>query len=195
MRARALALTTIGALMAVAPARAQTPERWAVELRGNGALPTRDIGSDPLSTGLGLEGTVRYRFLPHLAVYAGWDWTRFGADRSFAGSDMDFEETGYALGLRFEHPVAGSRTAAWVRAGGTWDHVEVEDTDGEIISDSGHGPGWEVGAGVATPIRGRWSLTPGLRYRSLSRDVEIDQATTSVDLRYLAFEIGVARSF
>lgn len=195
MRTTILTLTTIAMLTGALSAAAQAPDRWAVELRANGAMPTQDLGDDPLDTGFGFEATVRYRFLPHLAAYAGWDWIRFSADQSFAGPDMDIEETGYAFGLRFEHPIRGARTAAWVRAGGTYDHLEVEDTDGEIIADSGHGLGWELGAGVATAFREGWSLTPGIRYRSLSRDIEAGDATTPVDLRYFAFEVGLARSF
>ena len=171
MRTTILALTTIALLTTTIPADAQTPDRWAVELRANGAMATQELQNDPLDTGFGFEATVRYRFLPHLAAYAGWDWIRFQADQSFAGNDMDFEETGYAFGLRFEHPIRGSATAGWVRAGGTYDHLEVENTDGDILADSGHGLGWEVGAGVATPLRGGWSITPGVRYRSLREAV------------------------
>lgn len=189
-----VAAIAVGFLAASSPTAAQ--ERWAFELRGGAALPTQDIGSDELGTGFGFEGTLRYRFLPHLGVYGGWDWMHFGPETSFAGADVDFEETGYVFGLRFEHPLGeGAPVSGWVRAGGTYGHLELEDTAGEIIADSGHGLGLEAGAGVALDIGGRLSVTPGVRYRALTRDVEIGTATTEVDLRYVALELGLVVHF
>lgn len=189
-----IAITGLTLALQASPADAQ--DRWALELRASGALATQDVERENHQNGFGFEGTVRYRFMPHLAVYAGWDWTHFTAGESFAGPDMGLEETGYAFGLRFEHPISGgSRTAGWARVGGTYNHLELEDADGEIVSDSGHGLGWEAGAGIAVPFGGRWSLTPGIRYRSLSRDLEIGGTTNPVDLQYVAFELGIARHF
>ena len=36
----------------------------------------------------------------------------------------------------------------WVRAGATYDHVELESEGGDITADSGHGLGWEAGSGL-----------------------------------------------
>jgi opacity protein-like surface antigen len=191
-----LTLTVAALSLALVTSPAAAQQGFAVELRGGVDFPTKDIGSDELGTGFGFDGTVRYGFMPHLAAYAGWDWTRFSPEASFAGTDVDFEETGYAFGLRFEHPITGdSGPAAWVRAGATYDHLELEDASGDIIADSGHGFGWEGGAGVAIPAGSRMSVTPGVRYRALKRDVEIGNVTTEVDLRYLAVELGLAISF
>jgi hypothetical protein len=82
-----------------------------------------------------------------------------------------------------------------LRAGGTYDHVEIENAAGEVIGDSGHGFGWEAGARLRHPpkeplgavARGSLSLAdarPRLR-----------RPTTSGTLEYLAVEAGVLRSF
>jgi hypothetical protein len=76
------------------PSAVQAQARWSIELRGGAAFATRTLASTELEDGIGLEGTVAYRFMPHAAAYAGWDWLHFSSDHSFAGSDMDFEETG-----------------------------------------------------------------------------------------------------
>lgn len=191
-----IASTALIALVTTSPLQAQ--DRWAFEIRANGAVPGQDIGqSDLRYAGFGLEGTVRYRFLQHLGAYAGWDWMKFDADETFALADADFEETGYVFGLRFEHPVRGESggPAVWIRAGGTYDHIEVENGAGDIVSDSGHGLGWEAAAGLALGLGSRWSLTPGLRYRALSRDVTWEGVTVPVDLEYVALEVGFSRSF
>jgi len=177
---------------------ASAQDRWAFELRSGAALPTEDVGTDELGMGFGFDGTLQYRFQPHLAAYAGWDWMRFSPETSFAGDEIDFEETGYAFGLRFQHPFSGEEGPVgwWLRAGGTYDHLELEDADGEIIADSGHGFGFELGAGVAVALGDRFTLTPGARFRSLSRDVETeDGPALDGDLRYGTLGVGLALAF
>ncbi len=69
---------------------------------------------------------------------------------SFAETgDTDFEETGYTFGLQFIHPLGTSEKISYlIRAGGIYNHIEVENSAGDITADSGHGLGWEIGAGV-----------------------------------------------
>lgn len=167
---------------------------WTFDVRAGVAVPTQDIGEDELDTGFGFEGTIAYRVLPHLSAYGGWDWHKFGSEESFAGADADFEETGYAFGLRFEHPFAGESgdgPAFRLRGGATINHLEVEDQNGDLVADSDHGLGWEAGAGITLPLSDDWRLSPGARYRSLSRDLTVGDVTTEVDLRYVALELGV----
>lgn len=186
----------LGLALCIVPATVTAQSRFHFELRPGVAIPTQDLADASLTIGIGFEGTIGYRFLPHLGVYAGWDWHHFTADQSFAGNDLDFEETGYAFGLRFQHPLGGetSTVALQLRGGGTVNHIEVENNSGDLVVDTGHGLGWEVGAGVAVRLGG-WELVPGARYRSLRRDFEIGATTTTGTLRYLAIEFGVARRF
>lgn len=184
----------IGAL-SFFPVSLQAQEHWGFDIRAGAALATTELGDADLKTGFGFEGTIMLRTMEHVFVYAGSDWHRFPSDESFAGTGIDFEETGYAFALLFEHPLRnGEMPAIQVRAGGTANHIEVED-GGDTIADSGHGLGWEAGVGMAVPVGGAWRLTPGIRYRMLSRDIELGSATTAVDLNFFAFEIGLSRLF
>lgn len=186
-------VATVAALLGgFATAHAQG--RWSLEASGGAAFATQETGGTDLGTGVGLEMNVRYRMMPHLAVYGGWDWHHFPTDGPLAGSDLDVEDTGYAFGLRFEHPLA-SRVAGWMRAGGIANHIELENGAGDIIADSGHGLGWEAGAGLTIPVGQRVSLTPGVRYRALTRDLDIGGSTSSMDLRYVVAGMGVAYTF
>jgi hypothetical protein len=190
----AITALSMAALSQASPASAQ--DRWGFELSGHGAVASQDAARDSHKNGFGFDGTVQYRFLPHLAAYAGWGLSHFRARDAIAGPKMDMEETGYVLGLRFEHPLRdGGRTAFWVRAGGMYGHLELENADGDVVADSGHGLGWEAAAGLALPLAPRWSLTPGIRYRFLSRDLEINSRTVPVELQATAFEIGILRRF
>ena len=192
-----IALAVLALLTVSASSAALAQDRWQFDVRGGAAFATEDIGATDLGTGFGFEATVGYRLQPHLSLYAGWDWHRFPSDNSLAGADTDFEETGYAFGLLFEHPLGQSEAVALqVRAGGTYNHIEVENSVGDLIADSGHGLGYEGGMGLAVRRADRWRLTPGFRFRSVTRDLESSGGVTgSTDLRYLAVEVGFSRQF
>ena len=174
---------------------AQTNNRWSLEFRPSFDYATQDISDADLGIGFGLEGTIAYRFMPHLAAYAGWSWNHFAVEQSFAGDDSGFEETGYTFGFQFIHPIGESGLSYLVRAGGTYNHLEIENNDGDIIIDSGHGLGWQAEAGLVIPLSEKFSLLPSVRYRSLNRDIEINNVSTSVDLNYLSVGVGLSWSF
>lgn len=175
---------------------AQDAGRWGLEFRASGSIATQDAARDTHENGIGFEATVQYRLLEHLSAYAGWDWTHYQALEAIAGPDMDLEETGYLFGLRFEHSIRQGRPLAyWVRSAATVKHLELENDEGDIVDDSGHGLGWEVGAGLAVPFATGWSATPGIHYRTLSRDLDVGTQTFPVELQSVSLEIGIARRF
>lgn len=167
-------------------------DKWSVELRPAINFATSDIGNAELKTGFGAEFALGYRFMPHLGAYVGWGWNQFKSDNnSFAGTgDTDFEETGYTFGLQFIHPIAESSTSYLVRIGGIYNHIEVENSAGDSTADSGHGLGWELGAGLNFDLGSNWNLRPQAGYRALSRDIEIGTTTTDVDLNYAVLGLG-----
>ena len=91
----------------------------------------------------------------------------------FAGSNTDFEETGYVIGLQFKHPVDGFLSSYYLRAGALYNHIEVENDNGDIIGDTGHGLGFQLAAGVDIPLGAKWSLTPGVKYNAVSGTADI----------------------
>ncbi len=175
--------------------QSQAQDKWSLELRPGVNYATQDIADANLELGFGTELTIAYRFMPHLAAYAGWSYNNFAVDQSFAGTDASFEETGYTFGLQFIHPIGESGLSYLVRAGGTYNHIEIENNDGDIIIDSGHGLGWQAEAGLVIPLSERFSLLPSVRYRSLNRDIKIENVSASVDLNYLSVGVGLSWSF
>lgn len=173
----------------------QSEDRWSFEFRSGASYSTKDLGDAELGAGFGFEGTFAYRLMPHLSAYAGWGWNQFSADQSFAGSDLDFEETGYTFGLQFIHPIGDSRLNYLVRAGGIYNHIEIENNEGDIIIDSGHGMGFQVEAGLEFKISQQLRLLPSIRYHSLSRDIDTSTGNMSVDLNYLTAGLGLSWAF
>jgi len=169
-------------------------DRWSFELRPGVNFATKQLGEANLNTGYGIEGTFAYKFMPHLSVYAGWSWNKFGSDQKVGDTNLDYEETGYTYGLNFMYPIGDSKTNLFARVGGLANHIEAEQ-GGDVISDSGHGFGWQVEGGLAIPLGEKWILMPGIRYRSLSRDMEIESVSTAVDLNYISVGLGAALKF
>jgi opacity protein-like surface antigen len=190
-----LLLTVVIMATIIVSFQANAQNKWSLEFRPGVNFATKDISDADLGLGFGFEGTIVYRFMPHLAAYAGWSWNHFAVDQSFAGTDASFEETGYTFGLQFIHPMGESDISYLVRAGGTYNHIEIENNNGDIIIDSGHGLGWQAEAGLSIPLSEKFSLLPSVRYRSLSRDIEIENVSTSVQLNYFSVGVGLSWSF
>lgn len=190
-----LLLTIVALTLLTVLNQSQAQDKWSLEFRPGVNYATQDIADADLGLGFGTELTIAYRFMPHLAAYAGWSYNNFAVDQSFAGPDASFEETGYTFGLQFIHPIGESGLSYLVRLGGTYNHIEIENSDGDIIIDSGHGLGWQAEAGLVIPLSERFSLLPSLRYRSLNRDIKIENVSTSVNLNYLSVGVGLSWSF
>jgi hypothetical protein len=187
-----IALLVLGAGTTRAAAEAG---RWSVEPRGGGGAPTGTFEPGELGMGLGLGATVAYRLQPHLHAYSGWGWHHFAVDAPVAGEDVDLEQTGYVFGLRFVHPFSDASSLAYrIHAGGTYEHLEIEEP-GRPLRSSGHGVGWEAGAGLVVPWRSGWEFSPGVGYRSLSRDIDLEPTPLRTELRYVVFDVGLTRRF
>jgi opacity protein-like surface antigen len=186
------AAATLLMLVAVAPAQAQAP--FSLELRGGAAIPAEDLGDTELKTGGGFGFTASYLFLQHTLVYGGWDWQRMNTKARGAGPTMHVENTGYAFGLGFEHPLFEA-VGGWVRAGGIYQHIELEEKNGDLIADSGHELGWEAGGGLVIPVGDRFALLPGARYRTFSADIDMGAGDVAVDMSYVTVDLGLAYRF
>jgi hypothetical protein len=168
--------------------------RTAVEIVPRAMFAADRVADANLGTGIGVGVSASVAVRPRWSPYVGWDWRRARAEPSFAGPDVEVEETGYAFGLQYAHPVRASSLLV-VRGGLTYHHVEIENPAGAVVADSGHGFGWEAGAGLSIPMGRRWSIVPGVRFRTLTRDLDLESVSTPVTLRSVALEVGLSRRF
>jgi len=194
MKTKGLVVTML-VLLTMSSFAQKTEKRFGFELNSSVSMATKKIDDASLKTGFGFEGTFHYRFMPHIGVYAGWGWNRFGAEASYAGNDVCFEETGYVFGLNFNHPIGTSKLAYYLRAGALYNHIETENSDGDIIHDTGHGFGYQLAGGIDIDLGKNWSLTPGLKFNSLSRDTDYEETTKKLDYQYISARIGIMKRF
>lgn len=195
MKSKGLAAIVVLILLSANSFAQNNEKRFGFEFNSGASFATKKIDGANLNTGYGFEGVLHYRFMPHLGAYAGWGWNKFGADNSFAGNDICFEETGYVFGLNFNHPINNSKLRYYVRAGGLYNHIETENADGDIIHDTGHGLGYQVAGGLDIELGKNWSLTPGLKFNSLSRDSDYEGVSKQLDYQYLSVRVGVLKKF
>ncbi|HEX8040548.1 MAG TPA: outer membrane beta-barrel protein [Chryseosolibacter sp.] len=170
--------------------------RVSIQVRPGASFATTRLADADLKTGYGLEGSVAYRVVPDIGLYAGWGWNGFSAGESFAGRNMDFEETGYAIGMQLFHPFSADLPFDYfLKAGLILKHIEVESPDAGVISDSGHGAGFQVEAGLSFPAGDQWNVIPGIKYESLTRELAVAGANYKSDLNYLSAGVTISYTF
>lgn len=173
----------------------EAQEKWSVEFRPGLSFPTGDVGNTDTKIGFGFDLMGAYKIMPHLGVYAGWGWNQFKGEDQFSKEDRTLEETGYTFGFQIIHPIGTSPFSYVARAGAIYNHIELENNSGDITADTGHGFGWQIEAGVDYEFAPDLSLRPTLRYRSLSRDLEMENVSMELKLNYISFGIGLAWEF
>lgn len=195
MKAKVLAVIFFVAVMFATALAQEGEKRFGIELNGEVAFVSSDLAGSSLNAGLGFETIFQYRFIPFTSVYGGWGWNHFNANESFAGPDIDFEQTGYILGLQFKHSIKDSPVSYFVRTGLLYSHIEIENNAGDIISDTGHGVGFQVAGGIEVSMGKNWSMAPGIKYNSLKGEAEIEGENYQLDHRYVSARIGVIKRF
>lgn len=151
-------------------------KKFGVELNAGVSIPTSKLADAKLNTRLGGEILLHYNFMPHLGLYGGWGWNQLTADKSFAGNKIDFEETGYIIGLEWKHPfTCTSPLSYYLRGSALYNHIEVENNpQGHIIGDTGHGWGYQFAGGLDIPVGKNFHLTPGVKFNSLKRNLDFE---------------------
>lgn len=195
MKTKALFTLTLTAILSLTAIGQYNEKKFGFELSGGPSLATRELDGSKFEQGFGFEGILLYSFMPHTGIYTGWGWNRFSTKNSFAGVNSYFEETGYVIGLQFKHPIDGFISSYYLRVGVLYNHIEVENHDGDIIGDTGHGLGFQLAAGVDIPLGTRWSLTPGVKYNAISGTADIADIPFPMKYHYLSARIGFLRYF
>jgi len=165
-------------------------KRWNVEIRPSVNIANQKTGGSELKTGFGAEATLGYLFLKNLGVYGGWGWNRFAANHSSFGDNVEFVETGYTVGISFIHSFDSSNVQFLVRSGIVYNHIEFNNSKGNLILDTDYGLGWQVEAGFAFVITNNFKLVPTVRFHTLSRDLKSSEIPSPLSLKYVSLGIG-----
>ena len=196
MKTKAIILSSFLFLLTVIQVKAQEKtKRFGFEFSTGASFATSEPNNVRLNPGFGFEGIFHVRVMEHAGIYGGWGWNRFGSDESFAGDDACFEETGYVFGLQFKHPVGTMPLSYYLRAGGLYNHIEVENSEGNIIYDSGHGMGLQLAGGLDFQLGSNWSFTPGLKFNLLPSEIDMEGVTKELDINYLSVRVGILKRF
>ena len=194
MKTKVLLAMMMSVILTVAALAQEKDKRFAFEINGGLSLPTKEF-VEGIRMGFGFESNFRYRIMTHTSIYGGWGANWLSTESASSGDNLDYEETGYALGLDFRHPLGDSRLLYYVRAGALYNHIETENNEGEIVDDTKHGPGFQIAGGLDYNIGNNWSITPGIKFNYLSRDMKFDDNSAQLAYQYISVRIGVAKKF
>ena len=165
------------AIASVAPLSAQTGlPPISIEGRGGISLPTGDFAR-PLTLGYGLGGSASLGITPTVGIYAGYSYTSFDYDHKSPGApEGSYNLQGIDAGLRFGAP-SFTRTAPYLRLGGVY--YKGEPTNGAPADKQKFG--YHVGAGLDYQLALHVSLTPELRYTTISHSDRTDVSYVTLD--------------
>jgi len=195
MKTKVLSTLLVITSMSIAGLAQEKQHRFGFEFNAGASMALTKPAGTTLKPGFGFDGVFHYRILSHTGIYAGWGWNRMAATASFAGDDVCFEETGYAFGIQHIQPLTNGPLAVFLRAGGLYKHIEVENAAGDITHDSGHGLGFQLAGGIQLDLGSNWSLQPGIRFNYLSRELDIEGVTEALDHHYLSLRLGLVKMF
>ena len=168
----------------------QTQKRWNIEVRPSVNIANQKAGGAELNTGFGAEATVGYLLFENFGVYGGWSWNKFDANRSFAGDNVQFTESGYSLGLCFIHSFDSSNVQFLVRSGLVYSEIGLNNSEGNLINKTKPGLGWQVEAGFSFVITSNFNLVPTVRFHTLTRDLKIGDSSSPISLKYVSLGLG-----
>jgi hypothetical protein len=177
--------------MLCGPMDAHAQDRWRAELRPALQIPAHLVNGEALGPGPGLELNVTHLFSQGWGIQAGLGHGQFDRPGNNSGY---FEENAAFFGIRFFQPLIG-RAEAILGCGTVYHNLAMEERNGERMAVSDNGFGWQVEGGIAMIFEQHWSLTPSLRYRSISRNFDRGDANERVDLDYLSASLAFAIHF
>jgi hypothetical protein len=195
MKTKVFFTATLLALLSVTLTAQDQEKRGALEVNGGLSLSVNRPNDPVTNAGAGGEMLLHYRMTKHLGLYGGWGYNAFRNDYSPAGHNCDFEETGYIIGLQYKRKVEFSNTSVFVRAGYQYKHIELEDPAGELLFDTTHGPGWQVGCGIDMPMAQKWSLLAEVKFNALPEMEGHATEDLIPDRNYFSLRLGVLRKF
>ncbi len=161
-------------LLSIATVNLQAQNRFSVTLQAGYGTGAYEAAKSGISYGkLALRLNVSYEVLPILDAYAGYSRTGFrcgieeqlrpGEPRPFcAEAPVDFNSSGFNLGLRLNRREDMSVWIPWLRAGLVYKTLEYSQEEGEEYS--GSGLGFEIGAGLAYPVTEHIAIVPSINY-------------------------------
>ncbi len=195
MKTKVLVAAALIATVTLSLTAQSSEKRGGFELNGGLSLSASAPGETITNAGGGAEALLHYRFAKHLGIYGGWGYNAFRNDYAPAGHSCDFEETGYVIGLQYKRPLEFSNSSVFIRGGYQYKHIEIEDPSGELLFDTTHGSGWQVGCGIDIPLSEKWSLISEVKYNALpEREGQMTTAPIP-DRNYFSLRAGLLKRF
>lgn len=156
MKASALVACFVAALLAAAPASAQTDFPLALQIGTGLQLPVGEF-ADVVGTGYGGSLGAGFGIASNVGIYAGYSWTRFTSDLPTG----DVVDTGLSAGVSFVLTELRPDLHPWVGGGLVLHRLRLDDAAEQ--PDRGR-PGLGIGGGFVLPLGTTVRLAPSIGY-------------------------------
>jgi opacity protein-like surface antigen len=201
MKLRTIALAAV--LLLCAPLTAATQRLpdlpLSLEVRVGAGIPIGDFANQEpgieAEPGSAFGVSAAFHLNSVLAVYGGYSSTQFGCPRCESrGLDDSVVDSGFEFGAEAALPLRLAGFRPWIRAGGLYHELTFSGRGDQLSSD--RSAGFEVGGGVAFAVLPVLWITPGIRYRTYSAELDLGGSfDQTVDVSSIALDVGLSLRF
>lgn len=171
----------------------------SLEVRLGAGIPTGDFANrEP-----GIEAEIGPTFgvsaafhaTQVLAVYGGYSRTAFGCSRCASrGLDDSVTDSGFELGGEAAFPMRVARLRPWARVGAIYHELTFSGGGDQLSSEPSLG--FEIGGGGAFAVLPALWITPGIRYRAYSAELDLGGFPgQTVDVSGIVLDVGLSLRF
>lgn len=172
----------------------QNKSKFSLEFNPGVSSHLNKIDNSGSDIGVGFEGILHYQIDSDFGVFVGWGWNRFNIEKTFAGTNNPYEETGYIIGAQYKLTLKNSNYKLFFRAAALYNHIEIENSDGQIAYNTGHGLGFQAAAGIEIPVGYGWSINPGVKFNLLNRNLDLAGISKEISYNYISLRVGISKN-
>jgi hypothetical protein len=133
----------------------------------------RETGGIRLKYGRGLDAILAFDLWADVGLFGGWGTSSFSSDGVFR-----YRESGIIYGVQYKIEPLSGKFDYLLRAGRSWNHIEVTDRDlnSRFNYDSGYSEGFYTSGSIRYSAGRGWLITGTLRYSLMNTRLILPEA-------------------
>lgn len=169
-----------------------TTGRFSVEAGSGPSFAMRETGGIRLKYGRGLDAILAFDLWADVGLFGGWGTSSFSSDGVFR-----YCESGIIYGVQYKIEPLSGKFNYLLRAGRTWNHIEVTDRDWNrgFYYDSGYSEGFYTSGSIRYSAGKGWLIMGTLRYSLMNTRLTLPEAIYPDGTPHSKIIINMPRNF
>jgi len=165
---------------------------FSAELTSGPSFAMRETGGIRLKYGRGLDAILAFDLWADVGLFGGWGTSSFSSDGVFR-----YRESGIIYGVQYKIEPLSGKFDYLLRAGRTWNHIEVTDRDWNrgFYYDSGYSEGFYTSGSIRYSAGRGWLITGTLRYSLMNTRLTLPEAIYPDGTPHSKIIINMPRNF